>query len=272
MIRIRHVLNKFSLGIILGLISIPVYGQLSMGARGLGMGQANLALPQYDWALFSNPALLNNEDISVGFYGLRNYGFAELTDMSAIASVPTRLGVTSVGFHRYGANLFNETRLRLGYKNDWRMLHFGIVGNYSHISFGGDYGSGGAIGIDVGVAAKVSNNLWVGAKTVNINRSSYRGINEDLPRETGIGFSYELNELALFAFDVVKDVNFPVAYRSGIEIKVIENLKGRVGITTEPLTYSLGFGYGREQWDVNFAVQKHELLGFSPGLDFMIYF
>jgi hypothetical protein len=152
------------------------------------------------------------------------------------------------------------------------MLHFGLAGNYNHISFGEDYGSGGAIGVDIGVAAEITSNLWIGAKTININRASYKGIREDLPRETAIGFSYALNELALFAFDVVKDVSFPVAYRGGVEIKVIDNLKGRVGITTAPSTYSLGFGYGREQWDINFAVQKHEVLGFSPGLDFMIYF
>lgn len=272
MIRIRHVLNKFSLGIILGLISMPAFAQLSMGARGLGMGQATTALPGYDWSLFSNPALSANEDIAIGFYGLRNYGFSELTDMSALASIPTKLGVTSVGFHRYGDNIFNETRLRVGYKNEWQMLHFGLAGNYNHISFGGDYGSGGAIGVDVGVAAEITNNLWIGAKTININRASYNGIGEDLPRETAIGFSYALNDLALFAFDVVKDVSFPVAYRGGVEVKVIENLKGRVGITTGPLTYSLGFGYGGMQWDINFAVQKHEVLGFSPGLDFMIYF
>ena len=272
MIRIRHVLIKFSLGIILGLISAPVHAQLSMGAKGLGMGQATTAIPNYDWSLFSNPALTNNEDIAVGFYGVRNYGFAELTDMSAIVSIPAKFGVTSVGFHRYGDNLFNETRVRLGYKNSWRLLHFGIVGNYSTISFGGDYGSGGALGLDAGIAAEVTNNLWIGAKSININRPSYQGIRENLPRETAIGFSYKLNELALFAIDMVKDVNFAVAYRGGIEIKVIQNLKGRVGITTKPLTYSLGFGYGIKKWDVNFAVQQHELLGISPGLDFMIYF
>lgn len=272
MIRIQRILYKISLVIIFGVISIPASAQMTMGAKGLGMGQATTALPGYEWSLFSNPALSDNEDMAIGFYGLRNYGFAELTDVSAIGRVPTSFGVTTLGFHRYGDNLFNETRVRLGYKNEWQMLHFGAAVNYNTISFGADYGSGSALGVDIGIAAEISSDLWIGARSTNINRPSYKGIDEVLPREIAIGFSYGLNELALFSFDVVKDVRFPVSYRGGMEMKVIENLKGRVGITTEPLTYSLGFGYGLERWDINFAVQKHELLGFSPGLDFMLFF
>ncbi len=272
MIRIQRVLYKILLVFIFGCFTMPAFAQLSMGAKGLAMGQATSALPGYDWSLFSNPALTSNVQTAVGFYGLRNYGFSELTDMSAIGSVPTKFGVTSLGFHHYGDNIFNETRVRLGYKNEWNLLHFGIALNYNHISFGDDYGSGRAIGIDVGIAAELTDNLWIGAKSTNVNKPTYKGIREDLPRALAIGFSYGLNERALFAFDVVKDVDFITSYRGGLEIGIVEHLKGRLGISTEPLTYSMGFGYGVKRWDVNVAVQKHELLGISPGVDFMLYF
>lgn len=254
------------------LIPASAFAQLTMGAKALGMGQATSALPGYEWAIFSNPALADNERIAIGFYGLRNYGFAELTDMSAFGSIPTDVGVASLGFHRYGDNLFTETRIRFGYKNKWRNLHFGAAANYNHISFGADYGAGGAIGIDAGIAAELTQALWFGAKTTNANQPDYKGINEELPRELALGFSYNLDELALFAMDIVKDVRFPVSYRGGFQVKVIEELKGRIGVTTEPLTYAFGLGYGKELWEVNIAVQKHSLLGFSPGLDLLLFF
>lgn len=274
MIRIQYLRNKISLVLIFGLFAVPVSGQLTMGAKSLGMGQATTAVPGYDWSLFSNPALTSNEKITVGFYGLRNYGFPELTDMSALGSIPARFGVSSLGFHRYGDSKYNETRIRFGYKNIWQELHFGVALNYNHISFGGTYGSGGALGVDLGLAAAITSKLWIGAKATNINRPEYeyQTMEEYLPRELGLGMSYQLNEIALFAFDVVKDVKFPVSYRGGVDVKIIEDLRGRVGITTKPLTYSMGFGYGKERWDANFALQKHQYLGFSPGLDFMIYF
>ncbi len=258
--------------LIFGFISTAVFAQYSMGAKGLGLGQATTSIHGYEWALFGNPALVSNAETAVGFYGLRNYGFAEITDMAAVGSMPTALGVFSGGFHRYGDHLFNETRIRVGYKNEWKMLHLGIVANYNTISFGKNYGSGSAIGIDAGIAAKITDSFWMGAKSTNLNRPKYKGIREDLPRELSLGFSYHLNDLAMLTADAVKDVNFPLAYRGGVEVKVIDALKGRVGITTEPLSYSLGFGYRHTRWDVNFAVQKHQLLGFSPGLDFMIFF
>lgn len=278
MIRIRSVLYKITFVFILGGIPVSGFGQLILGARGLGIGQAATALPNYEWSVFANPALIDGQKMSIGFYGLRNYGFAELTDIAAFATVPTRFGVPAVGFHRYGDHLFNETSIRVGYKNSWRNLHFGVIANYNQISFGANYGSGGALGINVGVAAEITNGLWIGARSKNVNMPQYKGIREDLPRELALGLSYDLNSSAVFAFDIVKDVRFPVSdrfpvsYRGGLEIKVIDELKGRVGVTTNPTTYAFGLGYGREHWQVNLAVQKHTLLDFSPGMDMIIYF
>lgn len=243
-----------------------------MGARGLGMGQATMGISNYDWAIFANPAMMSSESLNFGFYGLRNYGFSELTDMAAVTSLSTSLGVFGFGFHRYGDNLFNEMRVRFAYKNAWQMLHFSVAGNYNHISFGGTYGSGNAVGVDVGIAAELAKGLWLGARSTNVNKPEYQEIYEELPRDIIIGFSYRFNEIAQFSFDVAKDVRFPVSYRSGIEVNVFEGLLGRVGVTTEPLSYSAGFGYGQEMWGINFAVQKHELLGYSPGLDLTLSF
>lgn len=271
MIRIRLFPNKISL--LLFFLGIPVagFGQLNMGARGLALGQATTALPDYSWSLFSNPALLNSDAVEAGFYGLRNYGFVEITDMSAMGSYPTKYGVTALGFHRYGDNLFNETRIRLGYKNDWQNLHFGAVINYNHISFGGDYSAISAVGLDLGIAAHVTEELWIGARATHVNQPSY-GDGEDLPRELAVGFSYSLADAALFTMDVVKDVRFPVSYRGGLEVKVIKEVIGRVGVTTEPVTYSFGLGYGKDKWEVNLAVQNHVDLGLSPGFDLLFSF
>lgn len=245
-----------------------------MGADGLALGQATTALQNNNWALFSNPALVNVEKKSVSFYSQRNYGFSELTDVAAVGSVPTKYGIAAFGFHRYGGDLFNETKVRLGYSNSWNDLKVGVAINYNHISQATPYGSGGALGIDLGISAKISTGLWLAAKTTNINQPAYsfEANEESLSRELALGLSYHLDNTALFLFDVVKDVRFPVAYRGGVEMKVIDNLKGRVGVTTEPNTYSFGFGYGIDFWEVNIAFQRHETIGFSPGLDLNFFF
>src|SRR5690554_552122 len=256
MIRIRFHLNKITFLFLIFCSSNVAIAQVNMGASGLGIGQATTALKDNTWSLFSNPALMRNDKIAVGFYSLRNYGFSKLTDVAAVGSYPSKFGVAAVGFHRYGDNLFNETRVRVGYSNRWKELRVGVALNYNSISFGAPYGSGGALGVDIGLAARLVEGLWLGARGTNINRPSYKGIDQDLPVELAIGLTYQLAEMALFSFDIIKDVSFEESFRGGVEMKIIEDLKGRIGITTAPNTYSFGFGYGKESWGINLAIQR----------------
>ncbi|HLR77312.1 MAG TPA: hypothetical protein VK106_06595 [Balneolaceae bacterium] len=251
------------------------YGQTTLGARPLAMGQATTALPDNPWAMFENPAVLSEKQKSVSFFAIRYYSLPELTDVSAALAYPTKIGVLAGGAHHFG-KIFSKTRIRLAYKNSWNKFHYGVTLNYNHIKQGGGYGSLNALGINVGIAAEITDDLWLAAKATNINHPKYgitiNDIDEDLPRNLSIGFSYQLSNIALFTADILKDVNFPISFRSGLEVKIIEHLKARAGITTKPITFAGGFGYNAEHWGVNLVVQKHEnpVLGFSPGADFRI--
>jgi hypothetical protein len=141
------------------------------------------------------------------------------------------------------------------------------------VAQGGGYGSAGALGVDVGVVAPILQDLWIGAKATNINQPEYGSRNDEkLPRELSIGLSYRLSDIALFTTDVVKDVQFPFSYRGGVEVTIIDHLVGWAGVTTEPQTFSLGFGYSGSFWSANVGVQRHEnrVLGYSPAIDFKI--
>lgn len=247
--------------------------QAVLGARELAMGQATTALPGSSWSVFSNPAMMPDEKPSVSFFGVRYFGLSEITDIAAALTYPTNLGVLAAGVHRYGFDLFNENRLRIGYKNDTSGFHYGIVLNYSHVVQGGGYGSAGALGADIGLAAPIISGLWIAAKAVNINQPTYGSRNdEELPRNLSIGLSYQLSDIALFSTEVFKDVRFPIAYRGGIEMHIIGGLMGRAGVTTAPQTFSAGFGYIDSFWSANIGVQRHEhnVLGYSPAIDFKI--
>ncbi|WP_138430297.1 hypothetical protein [Fodinibius saliphilus] len=247
--------------------------QAVIGARELAMGQASTALQETSWSMFANPAMMSAEKPTASFFGVRYFGFSEITDMAVSVTYPTQLGVIGAAAHRYGFDLFNENRLRLGYKNEFMGFHYGVILNYSHVAQDIDNGSAGAIGVDVGVATPIASNLWIGAKATNVNHPSYGSRNnEKLPRDLSIGLSYYLSEVALFSADVYKDVQFPISYRGGIEVAIIGGLTGRAGITTSPQTFSAGIGYKGSFWSTNIAVQRHEnqVLGYSPALDFKI--
>lgn len=254
------------------LVNTQASAQPTLGAREVALGQAATALPGSSWSIFGNPAMGNQESSSVSFFGLRYYGMQEITDMAAVINIASGLGAFGLGAHRFGDDLYNESRLRAAYKNSYEGFHLGLALTYHHVVMGGGYGTLGAIGIDVGLGAEVSQRLWIGANATNINRpayGSYMDIDEELARSLNIGFGYTLADAALVLMDVYKDVRFPISYRGGFEVEFLRYFRGRAGITTEPISFSGGFGYANRLWAVNIVVQKHEnpALGMSPGLD-----
>lgn len=252
-----------------------LHAQATLGARELSMGQATTVLPESPWSVFANPAMIEAGKPTVSFFGVRYYGFSEITDLAAVVIYPLKFGSFGFGAHRFGDDLYNENRLRVAYKNAFQGFHYGVLLNYNHVSIGGDYGSVGALGIDAGLAAQVAGGLWIGAKATNLNRPMYGDYStgsEELARDLSIGLSYSLSDVALFSTDLVKDVRFPVSYRAGVEVTILGQLRGRAGITTEPVTFSGGFGYKSQVWNVNIGVQQHEnpVLGLSPALDIQV--
>jgi hypothetical protein len=255
-----------------------VNAQATLGARPVALGRATTALPNSPWSVFENPAMINKKRPQASFFAIRYYGISALTDIAAVITWPAEFGIVGGGAHRYGSDLFNKTRIRVVYANAYQRFHYGAAIHYNHVVQGGPYGSLGAFGIDVGVSALITKGLWIGAKATNINEPSYGHygrddkMSEDLARNLSIGFSYQLSDVALFTTDVVKDVDFLLSYRAGLEVKLIKNLKARAGITTAPQTFSGGFGYNTKYFGADIVIQKNSenALGYSPGIDINI--
>jgi len=248
-------------------ISENVRCQSTMGARSLATGQTGVALADDHWAVFANPAMMTTHQRQVSFYGFRYVGIAEITDFSAAAVIPAGNSSFGAAAHRYGFELFNETRIRLGAKHQWESLHAGAIISYNHVQQGGGYGSAGAVGVDLGLGAQILDQLWFGARATNVNQPAYDGEVEELPRELVIGLAYQPLSTLLILTDLVKDVRFPLSVRAGVEAELISGVYARTGITTRPETYAGGFGIRTSGWQINFGVQQHIPLGLSPAIE-----
>lgn len=235
------------------------------------MGQTGVAIPYAEWSTFNNTALISTEVNTVSFYGFRYAGIAEISDIAATATMQTSIGSFGAGIHRYGFNLFSENRFMIAYKNREGRIHYGASFSYVHISQGNNYGSAGALGVDLGVAVEIAESLWLGGRATNINQPAYGDTDENLPRELAGGISFKPGSMALITAELVKDVKFPVSFRTGLEFELFSSFFARTGVTTRPSTYSFGFGYRVAQWSVNFALQQHNPLGLSPALDISIH-
>lgn len=273
MIRRTRIISLFIITISCLFIVIPseqLIAQNSIGAKSIAMGQSGVALQFDRWAVFNNPAMLQTHDFSISFYGFRYVGISEITDIAAAGSFQTSMGTFGVGIHRYGFNLFSENQFRLVYKSKLDHFHFGASAGYYHILQGESYGSAGAVGFDLGLAAEIGSALWIGARATNVNQPVYGNSEEELPKEVAAGLSFKPSIRSQFTAEIVKDVKFPLSFRTGLEIELFDGFQTRAGISSNPSTYSFGFGYSVNSWDVNFALQQHNPLGLSPALDLTI--
>lgn len=273
--RVKYRKDRAARTAVIGLIlcvfpAAGIEAQHIMGSRGIGMAGAVTALPDYEWAVFKNPAMMPAEGRHLSFFTIRYYGISELTD-SALSGVYTAsLGTLGIGLHSYGFDLYREHQLRLAVMKSFEHYRIGVSLHYQHVTIE-RYGSAGALAVNIGFAARLADGLWLGAAATNMNRAAMGEAEEELPRELAVGLSWEMAPRVLLVTDLVKDVRFPLAFRSGIEADLFrEFLYLRGGITTEPLTYSLGLGISRAFFEVNLAAQHHEWLGWSPGIDLKI--
>ncbi len=246
--------------------------QSTLGAAPLAMGQSGVALADSEWSVFNNIALMPTDHNHISFYGYQFAGIAEITDMALAGTFQTGLGTLGIGLHRYGFNLFHENRFLAGYKYSEGNVHFGVSASYTHLYQGEGYGSAGAPGFHLGIAAEPVQNVVVGIRTTHINQPSYGNTDEELPREVAGGISYSLANESVITAELVKDVRFPVSFRSGVQFRLIPSFFARAGLTTEPSSWSGGFGYQPKPWTINIAIQQHNPLGLSAAFDFSLTF
>lgn len=267
-------LNRIAAGagyfhlLVLLMVTASPAGAQNMGARGIGMSAAVTALPDYTWSVFQNPAMIPDNGSHVSFFAIRYYGISELTDSALSGVHHLTFGSLGVGLHSYGFDLYRENQFRLAYMKPFENFRLGVSLQYQHVTIE-RYGSAGALALNAGFGVQLDDDLWLGAQATNLNYGTLGEANEELPRELSVGLSYLMADKVLFASDIVKDVRFPFSYRSGVEVDVFDEFMYlRGGISTEPLTFSLGLGFSRAFWSANFAAQHHEWLGWSPGIDF----
>ncbi|TVQ65827.1 MAG: hypothetical protein EA360_07770 [Balneolaceae bacterium] len=273
---IQRILFKifFSLSLPFLLLMIPqgLSAQSSMGARSVSMGLTGVALPGTPWSAFSNSALLPAHNRNVSFYGFRYVGIAEITDMAALFTLPVFHGTLAGAVHKYGFNLYQESRFLTAYKFASGRFHTGISLSYYHVNIGGNYGSAGTLGVDLGFATELTDRLWFGSRLTNLNQPSYGSSDEMLPREVAAGLGYYFSETLFMTAELVKDVLFPLSFRTGLELELVPSFFLRAGFTTEPDTFSAGIGFTQERWLINIGMQQHNPLGLSPALDMGILF
>ncbi len=243
---------------------------LPLGGRAWGLANASVSLKD-GWALWNNAGALGNlkERQCLAAYDLR-YGLKSLQTMAFGYVHPMQKGTAGISVGRMGDELYSENTLGLSYGYAWEKISFGGKVNYIQTSLA-EIGTRRTVSIDMGVMAQLLPQLTLGAHIYNLTQSKFdKTTNERLPTIMKAGLAYQASQKVLLLVETEKDIDFPAAFKTGLEYEIVKNLRLRTGISTHPQVYAFGIGFSPKKFQLDYAIRTHPILGMSHHLSVQI--
>lgn len=247
---------------------------LPIGARFGGMGGSGLTLVD-PWSIRLNPAgLAGLQRITAGLSYQRHYLSEDLSHQGLVVAIPLGPGVLGAGIDRFGYSLYSETRTSLAYAMPFgEGLRAAVQFDHIGVRLGENYGSSGSVVAELGVQARITDALWIGAHLYNPTRSALLKdtdravpIEEYIPTLLRAGFGYTFSTKLLMTLEAEKDIDQAERFRVGIEYNPNKVLYLRTGVSTGPTQSHFGAGFRLEQFDIDLAVAVRSQLGATPML------
>lgn len=245
---------------------------LTAGARFAGMGGSGLTLVDL-WSVRLNPAgLAGLEAPTAGLFYQRHYLSEDLAHQGLAVALPIGKGCFGIGADRFGYDLYNETRASLAYAMRFgEGLRAAVQLDYLGIRLGGNYGSTAAFVAELGVQARLTEQLWLGAHLYNPNRAALGAttdsdvvLDERVPTLLRAGLGYLVSSKLTITAEAEKDIDQDERFRFGVEYMPSKALFIRTGISTGPVQGHFGVGFRMKQLDIDLALGVRSQLGPTP--------
>lgn len=252
------------------------YGQnyFSVGARSNSLANSSVALSD-SWSYFHNPGVLGSlKKTEIGISYENRFLLKELQTQSVVYAQPLKKGVVSLGAMFYGLEIYRSNRIGVGYSLKLLdNLYAGVQMNYQSIQFSSNYTSSKIITAEAGVYLKLIDQWKMGVSLFNLGRSKFSRDSEDrVMTLMRIGSVYEFSELVKWTLEAEKNVNSLLRIKSGVEYNPIKKIFFRVGVATQPMEYTFGFGYRFSHFQLDLGSAFHQQLGWSPHFSFTYKF
>ncbi|MCB2205960.1 hypothetical protein KQI65_14560 [bacterium] len=209
-----------------------------------------------------NPALLTAALTSLEAHWVpARFGLPELGSAGCAYTRRWTASGMRAALQHFGFQAYREMQLSVGGGIALgEKLAGGSTIRYTHVSML-RYGSGYAVGIDIGVRMKLSEQLSCGAVAENVAQLPFAK-EERLPITMKLGTALEQGAFRV-ACDFVKQSRFPAVFVLGVEYRLLDILSLRAGASTIPGIASGGAGVQWGQWEIGYAVSAHPDLGWT---------
>lgn len=226
---------------------------------GCGLTQTNV------WSNLSNQAgLAEITQLSVGVSTKNSFGIKELSTHVAIFALPVSGGVFGLNVAYTGFELYNETKIGLAFgKKLSKSFNVGIQADYLGTYADGSTNNKNSFTFEIGAQKRLMRDLTLGTHIFNpiavkLNET------EVIPTIFKLGLRYDANSKVSVFTETELENGENGILKAGLEYKIIEQLQLRTGFSTNPAKNTFGIGYTLNNIQVDIAINRHQLLGYSP--------
>lgn len=234
----------------------------STGARFVGVGQASVAMSDH-WSPHSNVAGgAALTQFGAGFFYDRRFSMAGFDVLAASVHQPTKYGVGMGAMYRFGDELYNQTKMSVGWAHQIKGVSLGISTDYIQTSIQ-DFGQKSNLAFNFGGIATIVPTLKFGACVYNINQARLSGYDDErIPTIMKAGAQYNPHKGLYVMGEIEKDVEQRERYKVGLEYAIIESVQLRSGINLNPQVLFFGIGAQNQVLSLDYATSFQMPLGF----------
>lgn len=239
---------------------------IPVGARLAGTGYSNLTLVDL-WCARGNQAGLAGLDRPIaGLFYQQHWLSPDLAQQGLAFALPLGKGTIAASASSFGFDLYTEQQAGVAYAMRFgEGLRAGVQLDYLGVRLGEGYGSSGGMLAQVGVQARLTDELWMGAHLYNPGRTQLGGpYDEKIPTMLSAGFGATFSEKLVLSGSIEKDIDKDETFRAGIEYQPMKVLFLRMGVSTGPTQGHFGVGFRLKRIDVDLAVGVRSQLGATP--------
>ena len=283
-------MNKSILFLLLGILLFSANSEAQSnhqvyGARSGALGHSTSGLDDF-WSIQNNQAgLATMKEAAAGFGLNERFAMKQLAVKYAGIIIPTKLGVFGLNYGYTGYSQYHESRtgLALGKKLSER-FYLGLQLDYFQHQIAEGYGSAQAFSFQIGLRAKLNEELTMEAHAFNPVQAKWNGASDEkIPTTFKFGLAYTLSDQLLFVIETEKDMAFKPLIRGGMEYRITQTTSARIGYASIPARadantlnisseFTFGFGLQLKKLLTDVSVGYHQTLGWSPQLSFIYQF
>jgi hypothetical protein len=251
--------------------SFGAFEKVESGAASIAMGNALVALKQFPFALYYNPAALpSSGDIQIVFTYHNLYGFSDLNQVNVLSNFQIGRYPFAMAIDRLGNRYYQEIQFTAGSKyNITSDCAIGVSAQLYILTIR-NYGQKITGGINFSIFFNVLPEFSVGAMVTNVNQPKISQVQEKLPQTMNLGFCYYPFDALTVTAELFRDIRFEPEYRAGILYKITGSLDFRAGIEDKLDIYSFGLGIQATWIGFDYALRLHQILGNSHLISIMM--